>query len=199
MCLRQHRPALPQPRPPQTTGPAHILVGVRYCRHPCQLTAGQLRLLSVGGRCRRRRASVYTPASAPFLEGAGNHASFVPGTTRQLSTVTLLAGPRYTVHLGRRHSLFAQGISRCRARLRRRLSARQRRCRHGHRIRVRPGGCLQLPPDRTIELRRFSSTLCRPTCPTARTIASAISASVHWHHLSGIPAKRQPRGRIAAQ
>ncbi len=44
------------------------------------------------------------------VEVAGQHASSVPGTSRGLSTITLLAGPRYGVALTKRQDVFAQAL-----------------------------------------------------------------------------------------
>ena len=44
------------------------------------------------------------------VEAAGEHASSVPGTSRGLSTITLLGGPRYRVELPRLQSVFAQAL-----------------------------------------------------------------------------------------
>ncbi len=44
------------------------------------------------------------------VEVAGQHTGSVPGTSRGLSTLTLLAGPRYRLALARRHSVFAQAL-----------------------------------------------------------------------------------------
>ena len=44
------------------------------------------------------------------VEVAGQHASNVPGTTRGLSTITLLAGPRYRLALAKRHNVFTQAL-----------------------------------------------------------------------------------------
>lgn len=44
------------------------------------------------------------------VEVAGSHAGLVPGTTRELSTITLLAGPRYRVALPREQGVFVQGL-----------------------------------------------------------------------------------------
>lgn len=44
------------------------------------------------------------------VELTGQHAGSVPGTTRGLSTITLLAGPRYRIALPRLQSVFAQAL-----------------------------------------------------------------------------------------
>ena len=44
------------------------------------------------------------------VEVAGNHVGLVPATNRGLSTITLLAGPRYTAGLGHGQRLFVQGL-----------------------------------------------------------------------------------------
>ena len=44
------------------------------------------------------------------VEAAGQHAGSVPGTIRGLSTITLLAGPRYRIRLPRLQSVFAQAL-----------------------------------------------------------------------------------------
>ncbi len=44
------------------------------------------------------------------VELAGQHTGSVPGTVRGLSTLTLLAGPRYRVRLPRLQSVFAQAL-----------------------------------------------------------------------------------------
>jgi len=44
------------------------------------------------------------------VEIAGNHTRLVPGTLRGLSTITLLAGPRYRIALPRESSVFAQAL-----------------------------------------------------------------------------------------
>ena len=44
------------------------------------------------------------------LEVAGDHVGLVPATNRGLSTITLLAGPRYTVPLPHGQRIFAQGL-----------------------------------------------------------------------------------------
>ncbi len=58
-------------------------------------------------------ADVTLPVRSGFsaaLEVAGNHVGLVPATTRGLSTITLLAGPRYTMPLPHGHQIFAQGL-----------------------------------------------------------------------------------------
>lgn len=44
------------------------------------------------------------------VEVSGQHAGSVPGTLRGLSTITLLAGPRYRMRLPRLQSVFAQAL-----------------------------------------------------------------------------------------
>lgn len=44
------------------------------------------------------------------VEFAGNHAGSVPQTTRALSTLTLLAGPRFAPDTHTRHQVFAQAL-----------------------------------------------------------------------------------------
>ena len=45
------------------------------------------------------------------VEVAGNHIGLVPGTARGLSTVTLLAGPRYALPIGRREAVDVQFLA----------------------------------------------------------------------------------------
>ena len=54
------------------------------------------------------------PLSRSFsatLEVAGNHAGLVPSTARALSTITLMAGVRYTRTFGLRSEPFVQGLA----------------------------------------------------------------------------------------
>ncbi len=44
------------------------------------------------------------------VEAAGQHTGSVPGTDRGLSTITLLAGPRYRIGLPRLQGVFAQAL-----------------------------------------------------------------------------------------
>ena len=90
-------------------GPPRILVGLRYAGTRANSPPGSCGcFLLQGGAI--DAALPFRAGLAGVLEAAGNHASYVPGTTRELSTVTLLAGPRYTVRLGQRQSIFAQAI-----------------------------------------------------------------------------------------
>ncbi|GAA3766388.1 hypothetical protein [Terriglobus aquaticus] len=89
--------------------PAHVLVSLRYSATRANSPPGSCGCFLLQGAA-LDAALPFTSRLSAVLEAAGNHANVVPGTSRQLSTVTLLAGPRYTAQFGLRHSVFAQGI-----------------------------------------------------------------------------------------
>ncbi len=101
-------------------------------------------------------ADVAVPVRDGFsavLEIAGNHAGLVPATVRGLSTITLLAGPRYTLSLGRGQQVFAQSLFGAvrgfDAEFRRGSDAIDTATAFGYAL----GGAYELPITRTLSLR----------------------------------------------
>jgi hypothetical protein len=90
-------------------GPPHVLVGLRYSATRASSPPGSCGCFLLQGAAVDAALPLRSGLSA-VLEVAGDHASSVPGTSRQLSTITLLAGPRYTRRFAQRQSVFAQGI-----------------------------------------------------------------------------------------
>ena len=89
--------------------PTHILVGLRYAATRANSPPGSCGCFLLQGGALDAALPLRGGLSAT-VEAAGTHANIVPQTTRQLSTITLLAGPRYTLRLGERQRIFAQGI-----------------------------------------------------------------------------------------
>lgn len=91
------------------TGPPNVLIGLRYSATRASSPPGSCGCFLLQGAAIDASLPLRSRLGA-VLEAAGDHASSVPRTTRQLSTITLLAGPRYTIHIGSRHNIFGQGI-----------------------------------------------------------------------------------------
>ena len=89
--------------------PPRVLVGVRYEATRANSPPGSCGCFFVQGGALDAALPLGHHWSAA-LEAAGGHANFVPGTARQLSTITLLAGPRYTFPLSVRSAIFTQAI-----------------------------------------------------------------------------------------
>lgn len=94
---------------PANVAPAGMSVGVRFTATRASLTPNTCGcFLLLGGA-----ADAALPLHGPFsvvAEVAGNHTGSVPSTTRGLSTITLLAGPRYTLSVLSRQRVFAQAL-----------------------------------------------------------------------------------------
>ena len=101
-------PAAAQARP--TTGDVpQVLIGIRYSATRAHSPPGSCGCFLLQGAALDAALPLVSRFSAA-IEIAGDHAGVVPSTTRPLSTLTLLAGPRYAFPLGRRQAFFAQGL-----------------------------------------------------------------------------------------
>ncbi len=89
--------------------PARLHVSLRYAATRANSPPGSCGCFLLQGGALDAALPLHGGFSA-VIEAAGDHANYVPQTTRELSTVTLLAGPRYTLRLGARQSVFAQGL-----------------------------------------------------------------------------------------
>ncbi len=84
-----------------------VPVGVRFVATEAHDTSGKNSFLLTGGAA--DAAAPISPHLSAVVEVAGTTTSRVPGTSRGLSTITLLAGPRFTQPT-RHVSLSAQAI-----------------------------------------------------------------------------------------
>ncbi len=94
---------------PPNDAPPSVRVGLRYAATRANSPPGSCGCFLLQGAAVDATLAVHG-GLAVAVEAAGNHASFVPGTSRQLSTITLLAGPRYIASLGAHHNFFAQAL-----------------------------------------------------------------------------------------
>ena len=90
-------------------GPPHALIGLRYAATRASSPPGSCGCFLLQGAS-MDAALPFRAGVSGVVELSGNHANIVPGTSRQLSTISLLAGPRYRLRLGPRQALFAQGL-----------------------------------------------------------------------------------------
>lgn len=85
------------------------LVGIRFAATRANSPPGSCGCFYLKGAALDAAIDLSSRWSAA-LEIAGNHASTVPTTSRALSTITLMAGPRYTQPLGNRSLVLAQAL-----------------------------------------------------------------------------------------
>lgn len=83
----------------QGNAPGGLAVNLRYSATRAQTIPGTCCFYLLGGAA--DAALTVLPRVAAVVEAGGGTTARVAGTTRGLSTITLLAGPRYTQPLGR--------------------------------------------------------------------------------------------------
>ncbi len=88
---------------------AEIPVGVRFIATEANSPPGSCGCFWLTGAGVDVSLPIWQRFSA-VVDLAGDTTKMVPGTTRGLSLITLLAGPRYTVPVGRRVVVQAQGL-----------------------------------------------------------------------------------------